>query len=285
MTVSLLPAQLLATTPVLHVDPGDIVFSNITPERLGIEITFQNPSDMRSEPTVAKIMAAPLGVFVPWRPLLSLPVPPIAPGKSLKLRSQAIRNMGRPFAGSDRVPPNKLLTALADDDDDFVTSSRDRGDQPNSGRLPLDLFQLLGRNNPHWAGNLNVFVNGKSVERHLARALRVYPGQLNLAMFIVGSGGLDAYSFSLEADTDWNAVLYLASGSRALRDFRASSPIAQGEWIEGIGQSLIFLAMQPSRNCREGQLEARVRQRSTGREASVEFSLDPEAAGPGCFVV
>jgi hypothetical protein len=31
--------------------------------------------------------------------------------------------------------------------------------------------------------------------------------------------------------------------------------------------------------------EVHVEQRSTGKEAIVEFSLDARAAGPGCFVV
>jgi len=43
--------------------------------------------------------------------------------------------------------------------------------------------------------------------------------------------------------------------------------------------------MKPPSDCEQGVIEVRVCQRSTGRHAMVEFSLDPRAVGPGCFVV
>jgi hypothetical protein len=68
-------------------------------------------------------------------------------------------------------------------------------------------MDMVGQEQPHWAGNINVFVGGKAVERHVAKALRVYPGRMNMAMFIVGSfGKADAYSFELVGlAPDWLA--------------------------------------------------------------------------------
>jgi len=48
---------------------------------------------------------------------------------------------------------------------------------------------------------------------------------------------------------------------------------------------VIMLALCPPRDCGAGSVAVHVQQRSTGRWAVVEFSLDPKAAGPGCFVV
>src|SRR5438132_12963314 len=89
-----------------------------------------------------------------------------------------------------------------------------------AGRVSLapDLSDLLGRSQPYWAGNINVFVGIHPVERHLARALRVYPGRTNLAMFLVGGPGRrDAYAFELVGLTpDWKAGLYDIRNNRNL---------------------------------------------------------------------
>src|SRR5207249_2457738 len=76
--------------------------------------------------------------------------------------------------------------------------------------LAPDLWDLLGGGQPHWAGNINVFVGSRPVERHFAKALRVYPDRTNLAMFVVGDQRKpDSYSFELEGLTsDWEAGLY-----------------------------------------------------------------------------
>src|SRR5207247_993575 len=94
-------------------------------------------------------------------------------------------------------------TALANDDDPDARST-----SVVAPALPADLLDLVGRNNPHWAGNLNIFLGGRPVERHLAQALRVYPGRTNLAMFVVGSGN-DAYAFQLKGTgADWDTALH-----------------------------------------------------------------------------
>jgi len=47
----------------------------------------------------------------------------------------------------------------------------------------------------------------------------------------------------------------------------------------------LVLALVPPAACRRGSVAVHVEQRSTGRVAVVEFSLDAAAAGPGCYVV
>jgi hypothetical protein len=48
---------------------------------------------------------------------------------------------------------------------------------------------------------------------------------------------------------------------------------------------LMMLMICPPSGCSRGTVEVEVEQRSTGQSAIVEFSLDPKAAGPGCYVV
>jgi hypothetical protein len=48
---------------------------------------------------------------------------------------------------------------------------------------------------------------------------------------------------------------------------------------------MFLLALCPPADCTAAALEVHVTQRSTGQSAVVEFSLDPNAAGPGCYVV
>ena len=45
------------------------------------------------------------------------------------------------------------------------------------------------------------------------------------------------------------------------------------------------LAGTPAEQCEQGQLDVHVTERSSNRTAVVEFSMDPRAAGPGCFTV
>ncbi len=274
------------TTPAagasLIVERADIQFSDVSPGRVAVSVLVRNEGDEPSAPTAAVLSAAPLGAFVPWRPLAVVRAPSLAPGESAVLRTEAIRPAVAPLGPPDRVPPRRLLTALGADDERPQARRR-----PTPGVLPADLMDLMGRPGLHWAGNLNVFVGGRAVERHLAQALRVYPGRANVAMFVVGSGR-DAYRFHIAgAGADWKARLYAATewnwvfaGSES-----GKPPITEGRWIQTRSQCLMMLSLEPPADCGAGAVAVHVKQRSTGQEAVVEFSLDPRAAGPGCFAV
>jgi hypothetical protein len=289
------------------VECDGIRFHNVAADRVQIELSIVNQSDEVTAPTHAIVRAAPFGAFVPWRPLTTIDVPALDPRERWTVHSEAYRPAAAVLGDAGSVSPEQLLAAL---------SGRDapRGPTPQAallGRLlarhphhvrpraervattprelPPDLFELTGRTNPHWAGNLNVFVAGRSVERHLAQALRVYPGRLNLAMFVVGSGTTDGYAFYLAGEgAAWDATLHrLDQGVPPLdRSARAAAlPIAGREWIELRGQAMFLLAVRPPEFAGAGDLQVHVDQRSSGHTAMVEFSLDPNAAGPGCYVV
>jgi hypothetical protein len=270
----------------LQVSRQDITFANVSPECVRIEITVHNVGTQRSVPTIAPVMAAPLGAFVPPKPLTMLPVTEIEAGDSVLLTLDALRPAIAPLGPPDRVRPRQLLTALGGADDRSNTKGAKRTGTGVLGGLPPDVMELLGRGNVHWAGNLNLFIGAQSVERHLAQALRIYPDRLNMAMFVVGSVR-DAYRFHLIGEgADWDARLFdMTEGQTLQLDVSRVPPVVEDQWLEAPITRVMMLAMRPPHDCQAGSVEVHVTQRSTGKTAVVEFSLDPNAAGPGCYVV
>jgi hypothetical protein len=296
---ALLHSPQLDLRPLLNLERTDIVFANSSPDHVGIEVTVWNRGEGRSEPTVALLQAAPLGAFLPWQPLAVLPVPALEPGEPHVLRAEAVHGHPAPLGNPDRLSPRRLLTALDMDDDragpnpntaavlQGLMQRRFRANQRvATPTLPADVLEIMRQGSPHWAGNLNVFIGRQAVERHLAQALRVYGGRTNLAMFVVGTGR-DAYAFHLAgAGATWQARLFDMTGRESINlDLRKVSPLSENRWIELDGHRMLMLALVPPADCERGTVEVHVEQRSSGQTAVVEFSLDPAAAGPGCYVV
>jgi hypothetical protein len=269
----------------LFIGREGIRFWNKTSDRMVIEIEVHNLGTHRSTETILLVQSAPLGAFVPWQPLAHVAVPAIQAGRSTTVRLEATAPLAAALP-PDRRTPAQLLTAL----DQQEPYRRRRTPRPATGRawpgLASDLLQRLGGGGVHFAGNLNVFVGHRSVERHLAQALRIYPGRDNLAMFVVGSGP-DAYSFEIHgAPIDWKASLLRPAASEAsLLDLGNHHQVEVRQWVTVACQELMMLLLQPPTGCTSGKVDVKVCQRSTGREAIVEFSLDPSAAGAGCFTV
>ena len=272
------------------------------PERVRIEIVVHNRGTARSHAATMVVQSAPLGAFLPWRPLGRLMVPPVEPESSVPLQMDVDRTLSAPLGEFSRVPPARLLTALSAGDADDAGAGRG-GTRvgrtrwlSNSGAFGLigrpagilapDIFELLGHRTVRWAGNINVFIGQRSVERRMANTLRIYPGRKNLAYFLVGTGR-DTYAFDLEGIplTEY-ASLVGGTGIGALAfGPHEGQAVPMGEWVEATGPLVVGLSLCPPPSCQEVGLTVHVRQRATGREASVEFSLDARAAGPGCFTV
>ena len=258
----------------LTVSREDIRFQTRRPGVLSIEVTIHNTGTERSAATFGLLRSAPLGAFVPWRPLGLLEIPAIEGRRSTVVRHEVRYQPPAALAGADKLPPSRLLTALGLDDRD--------GD---SSQLPADPLALFGRGGIYWAGNLNIFFPGKDVERHLAQALRIYPGRVNLAMFIVGDRHCDAYRFRLTGDgAGWGARLVDFGTGDSFAALVGKGGIQTGAWTRPT-TGLLMLALKPPADARTGAVNVHVEQQSTGREAVVEFSLDANAAGPGCYVV
>lgn len=290
------------TTPPragLTVQRHDVSFQSIDTHRVRISVRVWNEDDTWSVPTAMTIQAAPLGAFVPWRDLTIVSVPAIPPRESREVVFDAAVPPRRHLGDFRTIPPGKLLTAMAGDDDSpardatanfamallqslFPRAKR----QAPAGVLPNDPFDLLSRANPHWAGNINILMDGRAVERHMAQTLRVYPGRTNVALFFVGSQR-DAYKFDVEGSAAaWESSLFDVSDMPTLLCARSTArEIPQSQWIPMDRMRMVLLALCPPEYCGQGSIEVHVCQRSTGQEAIVEFSLDPRAAGAGCYTL
>jgi len=275
----------------------DIEFFNVGAVRVAIQIRVANTTGQPSPPDSVILWAAPFGAFVPWQPLAVVRVPALKPGQVVYLRTDAQAVHHLPLGRADRVPPRKLLTALgledqpplepADDKRSAQAPTQAQAPPPPQATMPPDLMQLLIQDTPHWVGNLNVMVGGADVERHRALALRVYPGRLNLAWFMVGSKTPDAYAFRISGcGADWNAKLFdMTSRETLVLDVADNTPIAPDRWIATTGTRTMLLALRPPKRCAAGAVEVQVCQKSTGRTAVVELDLDPKAGGRGCYAV
>ncbi len=285
----------------LTLERTDIWFEDVSDERVCIQVTIRNASQEPTPPTPVVIQAALLGAFVAWQPLVELTVPSIAPGQSHTLITEAVRPRPNVLGDISRTPPGTKPVALGGGDGrqrrskaariiDFLFRSAwttGQGNVLDAPTLPADLMELLGNDkNPHWAGNINVFIGKQSVERHLARALRVYPGRTNVAMFFVGERP-DAYQFRIEgADESWQMNLF-ASDDHALLgpDLDQAAPIRQTDWVELSGRQVMLLSMRPPEDCTSGSVDVHVSQWSTFQQAVVEFSFNTSAAGSGCHTI
>jgi len=283
----------------------DIEFRNVSPERVRIRVTVRNAGSEPSGPSLVILRSAPFGAFLPWRPLTSLTLPAIEPGGAVTVETEAVRSRVAPLGRLDDVPPARLLTALGLTDGNSgdglsgtAAETLDRSWLGRTGRavlprLALDPGDLLGRGGEHWAGNVNVFVHERPVERHLARAIRIYPGCVNRAFFIVGTGSsLEEYAFHLAGEgIAWDPELEIHATVVSMAQLLGRGPlsggirIVPGEWIRIPGIPLILLTVRPPETARRGTLEVQVTQRSSERTAVVEFDLDADAVGPGCYVV
>ena len=287
----------------LCVEREGISFHDLPGGRVRVQVRVQNVGEHHSPPTTIRLESAPLGAFVPWQPLTRLAVPALEPGESRPLSAEVKRARPSPLGDFDRVPPKRLLTAVNSPDQASPQNAgvvamlallgrgrkgRSPGENLSEGAtLAADLWDLVGRGQPHWAGNINVFVGARPVERHLARALRIYPGRTNLAMFVVGYGGkADAFSFELAGlMPDWEAALYHMTNQRSLLVNPSHAPIGEAQWVECSGGLMIVLGTHPPAGCQAGSVEVRVTRRSSSKTAIVEFDLDPSAQGAGCYLV
>jgi hypothetical protein len=202
------PTRTVSTTLQLLVQRTGIRFHNLDREHVAIEIEVENRGPATSEPASLRLEAAPFGAFVRWRPLATLAVPAIPPGRTKVLRIVVQQPRPQPLGNFSGLVPPALRTASG-----FERERRRavvgqfahlqamllaRGAiSARSTALPPDILDLLDGAGPHWAGNLNVWIGHEPVERHLAPRLRIHAGRANLAAFCVGDRP-DGYAFRVE---------------------------------------------------------------------------------------
>jgi len=186
-------------------------------------------------------------------------------------------------------------TSLAEFEEFFDPESADR---PRA-----DLHQ--GRS-VYWVGNINVLMGGIDVERHEARAFRIYPGKINRSWFFLGGHPRCSMSFEiLGAGEGWSTKLYEtnASSSMSLRErgellrfcqglemeTYPGELIEPGKWARLGLSPTIAVEICPPEDATSSTLAIQVLQRSPCggkvRKAVVEFDFSESAVGPGCHTV
>lgn len=282
----------------LWVERRGIRFWNVDPTLLRIEVDVHNPGPFPSRPTRLELQVAPLGAFVKWTPLTSVPVPRIEAGQSVTVETTVAAPVQGDLGG--RVPPRIPLQALDSRDEQprmpvLVSRLRERilsvfgrllrGTPPEAGTgsdLTWDPAALLPRGSVHWAGNINVLIGHDEVERHQAKALRIDPGKINVVAFFVGEGR-DAFQFELQgAGTEWGPKLHRV-GDPSTPLSSDVPELSLSQWYETERSEIVLLSVRPPEGCRRGKLNVLVTQRSTGRTAIVEFGFSASALGPGCY--
>ncbi len=99
----------------LVVEPTDISFQDLAGGTVMVRITVRNESTRHSKPTIMRLESAPLGAFVPWRPLAVLPVPALEPGEARRTKRRGIEapsaTIGklRPRAANNVADRSKLF--------------------------------------------------------------------------------------------------------------------------------------------------------------------------------
>jgi hypothetical protein len=187
---------------------------------------------------------APFGAFLRWRPLASVAVPSLPPGARPRILTAT-------FAGDAALPAPPDRTSLG---------------------LPFNPLwgwrKAVALSDAHFVGNLNVYVSRTApVERHVERAIGLQPGRDNLALFCVGDGRPDRYTFSIgSAEPGWGLDVLGATWG---------TPVT-------IRSAVIPLRIRPAPRAESGGVSLLVERESTGQVVPIEFELDVAACSK-CF--
>jgi hypothetical protein len=281
--------QEAASAAGLRADRTDISFENITPDLVRVDVHVTNDGDLWSPATEVALQSAPLGAFVTWHPLLTLTVPSLAPRTSTVVSGSAWVPQPAPVAKPEEVwsMPVHLLREFADR---VAQEAREEAEREarRQRRVPApvvaaDPLALTGRQGYHWAGNIDILMRGKAAERHMAQALRVYPGKTNAAMFFVGDQ-LDGYKFELSGEVEqWRAQVLDMTRSPSLKPGRA--PDVSASPFREFTRGTFYLLLRPPKGAERGDVAIHITRQSDGKKAVVEFSLDCRAAGAGCYKI
>jgi hypothetical protein len=291
------PVEVPVSLLGLRADRTDISFENLTPDLVRIDVRVTNEGSLPSPATEVYVESAPLGAFLGWQPLRALAVPALPPGQSTVISGTAwVSRPAAPLGNPRSVTPAQLQAAVAAPPAAEATPEPETAPaapaapkrRPRVLRSPpvvaADPLAVLGRGSVYWAGNIDVLMRNKPVERHLARALRIYPGKTNAAMFFVGDRH-DGYRFGLTGLVgEWQAELLDMTRRPSLYP-QGAPGVIQGQWLELRGRSVFYLLLRPPHGAERGEVQVHVTRQSDGMEAVVEFGLDSRAAGAGCYTV
>ncbi len=217
---------------------------------LVLALSFENPGDLPTSPTTARVQVAEFGVFQDWRELTEVEIPAIFPEEGEIVTGLA------PAFGLPEVPPAK-------DDEARI----------------LDV---------HYVGNINVFVTrDAAVERHVRRTIGLRAGRENVSHFYVGDGRPDSYTFTLDhCETGWDVSLlrgnHRPSGSIVDAPGVVPAAVVFGEPVL-VAREFLTAIIRPPEKGETGRLAIGVKRGSTEESATVEFELETTRLGSKCY--
>ena len=277
----------------LCVEREDIQFYNVAPDRLRIEVTVHNRGYVASQPKLMLLEAAPLGAFVTWKPLQRLQVPVIAAGESQRVSTE-VNLAAEDSPGENRTREDEAVAIRRFNQ--AISDVAGATQQLISARnlSAMDPSRTANRANKHWAGNINVLLDNKAVERHQAHGLRVHPGIENWALFNLGSRKGEEYIFTFDnTGAEWATKLFHLPNVRD--EHMAVHEVQKG--FEHLGQGIesgglivtstgftwMAAMVSPPEDSTEGKLNIDIRELSSGRNAIVEFQMMANAQGRGLY--
>jgi hypothetical protein len=226
-----------------------------------LDLEFENPGILPTLPITASVEVAPFGVFLPWKPLTSLAVSSLPPRSRRRVTLPV-----EPGNAPDQPPSQgyKIQSLPRFPGWTSLLNSTFRAGQAPGSAERIQPFQC-----PHFVGNLNVFVTRRApVERHLERAIGLRPGRENFALFVVGDGKRDRYTFSVECEeAGWALEL---------------PGIAWDRPVE-ITSGAVALRIRPPSRAESGKISILVQRESTRQRVPVEFELEAGVSGSKCY--
>lgn len=297
----------------LRVKREDIQFYNLAPDRLRIEVRVRNMGYAPSIPETMHLQFAAFGAFVPWTPLQILRVPQIRAGESKLVSTDAlIRSDGTLVAADGRTKSADRNLSAAARRTTLLRNLRSLlsnvGNQSTQNALNLPASFYPGANqgkhlksldmnlhqgrSVHWVGNINVLIGNVDVERHAARAFRIYPGLSNRSVFFLGDKVGESYSFQMSGDgAEWpTKLIRIENMGPGFFNFSGGldcpgAQIPPDDWLGVDPIGLIGVDIRPPEYVKDGGLSIHVCRKSDGRTAVVEFDFSETALGSGCYRV
>ncbi|MBL6720488.1 MAG: hypothetical protein ISQ08_03665 [Planctomycetes bacterium] len=282
----------------LRVGREDLSWRTVGGTAVELTVRVHNDTEAPTRPTWMKVNAAPFGVFVESYPLRRIPVPAVAPGRSIEVQGIFERSelpvslWGQSMSGWDsRVDEGKSRapwygSSLAT----LLKALRARRGGSSSVRVPetstARLAELQGA--VFWAGNFDIRMDRAVAERHRSVLPQLVHGRLAGARFLVGrgSGSLQSpvYSFQLLQPEGGSLEARLVLGSSGVPSLgvvsrQAVERLPQVPWgvPVSVDQPEVFLFVESRGQQAPSGVAVEVTEIASGRCARVEFEFTTRA--------
>lgn len=192
---------------------------------------------------------------------------------------------------ADRLKLNVLNRIRSKVFFDYLEFSRRTAGVPRTPGLEAQRQDPNIGRSVYWIGNINVLIGDVDVERHMAQALRIYPGFANRCVFFLGDKAGESYSFELKGSgAEWVTKLSRLERPWGFRSFAGGyecpgKQIQSGDYLRVEPYGQIGVEISPPEDATEGGLSIEVCRKSDKRGAVVEFDFSESAAGTGCYTV